>query len=484
VGRYSKMKYSFLIEGADLNLDKNILYIRLLWVVLFVLLFVILFLSLSKPFDPDELESIHASWKIFSGQRIYVDFFEHHHPFFYYMLVPLIGIFKESVITVIAARVLIIPMLLVIFVITYNISKDLFGKEPALISLVLLATTNVFIWKAVEVRPDVPQTLFGLLSVSVLFRYFQKNSLKYLVLSAVSLGLSFLFLQKALFLMLVLGVLLLWSGYTNQIKFRDIGVFAITFIAILMPYYVYLFFTDQLQAYWVYNWTMNSGVLQYASLSHGGDVMWKLISSFKDNPVLWIFWLLSLALLDTPNQERLGAISLFLLIIFILAQVSYSQYLMLVMPLIAIMAGYAVHRLASLFSDKKLFITGLVVMMSIFYPLGSYFKAIKFYSNAAELGKMEYVLSITKPKDLVYDGGSFFNLFRNDLDFFWFSTEDARVFSWIRGKTAYHYDVYELIDKLKPKVISQYHIGNMKDYRIAHHYRRSGKYRDLFIRIN
>jgi hypothetical protein len=50
--------------------------------------------------------------------------------------------------------------------------------------------------------------------------------------------------------------------------------------------------------------------------------------------------------------------------------------------------------------------------------------------------------------------------------------------------TRYDYDIYELIDTFKPKVISNYYIGNMHDSRIAKHYVQSEIYEDLFIRTN
>jgi hypothetical protein len=50
--------------------------------------------------------------------------------------------------------------------------------------------------------------------------------------------------------------------------------------------------------------------------------------------------------------------------------------------------------------------------------------------------------------------------------------------------TDYKYDIYEIIDRVKPKVISNYYIQNMDDPRIKNHYEQSRQYADLFIRID
>jgi 4-amino-4-deoxy-L-arabinose transferase-like glycosyltransferase len=471
------------LRTSDLDFDKEVLFISLLWAVFFVEVIVVLFFSLNHKIDSDEIASIHASWKIFSGQKIYVDFFEHHHPFFYYTLVPLIEIFKENVFVVIAARGLVFFMLLLIFAVTYNISRNSFGKMSAVISLILLASTKIFIFTAVEIRPDVPQTLFGLLSLSFLFSYFQKRSLKYLISSSISLGVSFLFLQKSVFLAFTIGGLLLFSAYFNQIKLRDILLYLLVFIAILMPYYAYLVINGQLHAYLMYNWTINVDVLQHES-SRGIKAILRMTSSYKDNPLLWIFWFLSLFLLDTPNQKRTGVVSLLLLSIFFAVQTPYGQYLMLVMPLIAIMAGYSIYIATNLFIKMRLYVLGVIVIICIFHPLNLYLKVIQASPISKQLKKIEYVLSITRPNDLIYDGGLNFNLFRNDVGLSRFSIGIIKALERFNDKSIYQYNVYGLIEEFKPKVISRYGLGNMKDYRIVNNYRKSDRYPDLFIRIN
>src|SRR4249920_3359391 len=41
-----------------------------------------------RVFDPDEFEHSHAAWCVFKGMVPYRDFFEHHTPWYYYLLRP------------------------------------------------------------------------------------------------------------------------------------------------------------------------------------------------------------------------------------------------------------------------------------------------------------------------------------------------------------------------------------------------------------
>ena len=466
-----------------LNFIEGHLFSKLLWAIIFAEIILIFLYSLNVTFNVDEVESLHASWRILSGQRIYVDFFEHHHPLFYYTLIPIAGLFKESIMMIIAARFFVFLMLLLIFVVTYKISKIVFGKESALIGLVFLGSTKYFVERAVEVRPDVPQALFGLWAVYLLLTYFNNKSLRYLILSSASLAISFLFLQKSIFLAFISGLLLCHAAYCAQIKLRDVILYCIVFIVAVMPYYLHLFFNGQFHDYLLYAWDLNIDLFKQYS-GWGRDTMSTLMYSFKVNFLLWVFWLLSLLFLDTPNKERVGVCSLFLLIVYISMQLHWTQYLTLVLPLIAIMAGYALHKVMGLFLKRQVFLLWGMAAIYIFSLIFFYSKEMKAFQNTRQLMEMEYVLHITKPTDYVYDGKLSFNLCRKDLDFFWFLQKKMRVLSTVKEKAANSYDIYKLIDQYKPKVISKAQISNMNDPRISEHYQRSVIYPDLYLRIN
>lgn len=453
------------------NLDPN----KLIWFLLCILAIIILFVSLNRWFSIDEFEVIHSSWKIFQGERIYVDFFQNHHPFFYYLIIPIIAIFKESIVTIIVLRIVVFLMLLLIFIVTYLISTRVFNKETGIISIVLLATTLIFITPAIGIRPDVPQTFFGLLSILFLVIYFENKAVKYLILNSFFLGLSFLFLQKAVFLILLTGGILLVDVYRKNIKFRNLLLCLFVFMVTIIPYFVYLIYTKSLSSYIMFSWIINMKYLNQFS------PFGCLKIAFRENTMLWCFWVLGfLFFAETPNQRRLRALSFGLFIFVFFVRSPYQQYYMMAMPFVAILSAHAIN---SIFR-KNTKVLMVVLIMSIIMPSCILLcQAIK-PSNRKQLEKINYVLSVTDEEDFIYDGDILFNVFRKDIDFFWLSVRPKFHLETYQTITQYDYDIYELIDKYKPKVISNHYIKNMRDGRIGRHYVQSQGYKDLFIRVD
>ena len=156
----------------------------LVYIIIAIMLCLLFITSLNRQFDYDEFEAIHSSWKIFKGGLVYKDFFQHHNPFLYYMLSPLFAVFGEGVKTPIYMRGVVFLFFLSILFISYLLARKVGGKDVAFVAIVLLITTVLFTGKAVEIRPDVPYTLFGMLSVLFLYSYFEKRRAFYLSLSA------------------------------------------------------------------------------------------------------------------------------------------------------------------------------------------------------------------------------------------------------------------------------------------------------------
>ena len=75
-------------------------------------------------------------------------------------------------------------------------------------------------------------------------------------------------------------------------------------------------------------------------------------------------------------------------------------------------------------------------------------------------------------------------MFRDDVDYFWYSVRDHQALGTYKMLRPYQYDVYMRIDRMQPKVISTYEIENLADPRIEGHYRPSETYDGIFIRTD
>lgn len=460
------MKLDAMFKKININ--------RLLWIVLGALLVIIFFHSLNRFFDHDEFDVIHTSWKMLHGEKIYVDFFQHHNPLFYYLLIPILGILGENISTIIAIRLIFFLMLLLILFITYHIAINNFGKEIGIISLLLLTSTFIFVTKAVEIRLDVSETLFALGSLFFLLVYFEKKGLKYLALSSFLLGISFLFLQLVLFLILIIGCFLLFELYRRNIFFRDVVLYVSVFLLTIAPYGIYLFWTNSFYTYFQFNWILNMKfLLRFLPFD-------MLLHTYTFNTLLWIFYAVgSLFFMKKTNQKRIGIVALGLLLSVFLVRHPYPQYLLLAMPLIAMISAYAIY---TIFKSSKAML--FVVLILSIGPQLQWLAQSAWNTNGEQLKKIAYVTSMTKKDDFVYDGAILFNVFRKDVDYFWYNVGPRHALETFQAMTDYHYDIYEIIDRVKPKIISNYYIANIDDYRIKNHYERSKQYADLFIRID
>ena len=151
-------------------------------------------------YNVDEIEAVHTAWKISVGERIYEDFFQHHHPLLYYLLVPVIKLGGESLLTLSLAELFAFAVFAAMTVIAFLLARRIYDVKTALISIILLLSHPFFIKKGTEIRPDILQTVFGLASFYLLtIHMMDGGKRKYFVASAIFLSLSFLALQKAIF---------------------------------------------------------------------------------------------------------------------------------------------------------------------------------------------------------------------------------------------------------------------------------------------
>ena len=145
----------------------------LTWVLLGVSVTLLFLMSLNRFFDHDEFEAMHTTWKMFSGQAIYTDFIQHHHPFTYYTLLPLYTFFGGTTEVLIAARIVIFVFLAAMLTLTYLIAWEVYQKHlTAVLGTLFLSFISLFTAKAIEIRPDVPQALLGLLGAYLVSPFF------------------------------------------------------------------------------------------------------------------------------------------------------------------------------------------------------------------------------------------------------------------------------------------------------------------------
>jgi 4-amino-4-deoxy-L-arabinose transferase-like glycosyltransferase len=440
---------------------------RKLWVIFAVLILLVVLNSFRTVFNVDEIEHIHSAWKVINTGPVFRDFFQHHHPLLYYISAPIIAIVGDNTATLIALRLMALTTLLAIVFVTYKISEKLFDKRTALLSVVLLASMRVFIHRAMEVRPDTPQVLFGLISIFFLFSFYSNRSRRDLVISAVALAISFIFLQKAVLLIFFLGIIMLMDIIRRDLTIKDVLVFSIAFLVSLVPFYAYLFFSGSIENYLLYAWGSNLG-----GLPHPFSPLHNIWTTIRRNTLVWAFYIPGLLLvLKTAkldwNRVRLAILATGLFLTVFIPDHPNPQYFMHSAPLIIVLASFALTHYFRTNFNRLL----ILVIIGTIIPAFAIAKRPFKKSNIAQFERINYALSITDEEDRVHEPRRYFNLFREDINFFWYYADDI-----------VNIGLCEKINKERPVLVTD----KMLDPNCRHlteDYERSKVYSDIFIRI-
>ena len=95
--------------------------------------------SLFSELGRDEVEHIHSAWYVEQGHTPYVDFFQHHHPLLWYVILPFLHVFGHTLKTAIALRLLMLLLTLGIAGLAYSITARITKCRAAgLVSVVML----------------------------------------------------------------------------------------------------------------------------------------------------------------------------------------------------------------------------------------------------------------------------------------------------------------------------------------------------------
>lgn len=442
---------------------------------------IILLISLYHPYDHDEFEHIHSAWYVKNGFQPYTDFFEHHHSLFWYCLVPFLAISGETVTALFVIRglmfILTLGMGWIIYMVTTELTKS---KREGWLSVLFLFTMVLFVQKSIEVRPDVPQVFFSLLSLWKFIRFMKSQRKADFYLSAFFASISFVFLQKAIFYLVALALFLLWMLARKKISIRQIIVFCFVALIPLGCYLMFLYSQGALGDYFVTNWTFN--------LNRGVRMVPTgiLLISLLENT---LFWMASLLALFTVLRKKLNArfhfilwiIAVYTIFVFFVIR-PWAQYLLLPIALLSVLCASVMMNYFEIMKSKKIFFALLLILFFI-SPAISYIVRIGI-GNRNQREVIQYVLEQTEKEDRVFDGDSHFNLFRHDLHYFWF---DCGFYNknWQHPKEIEerlsNFDIPQLIQDFQPEIISDYKL-NVSSNPVFQSYRKTGH--RLFIKMN
>jgi hypothetical protein len=338
--------------------------------------------ALFRRLDNDEFEAIHTTWKMLFDGQIYKDFFQHHHPFLYYLLSPFVYVSGENTNVIYMLRCVTFSMFLGIGYATYLLAKTLTNNTIALLSVIFMYSLPIFTAKAIEIRPDTPMVLCAMFALALL--YLAHNHKITLIASALCLSLSFLFLQKAIIFIALFGCLMLWQ---RKLTLSELTLYGITFCILPTIYLMNTNLTTYIDMNWRFNFYMPGGCPPW----------YNTMFAIGTNIPFWICFALGLL----PALTAIPSIVFFsttLTTTFFLVQYSYSQYLLPALPFSSIIAAYGCYILTTHY--KKLLIP-IILLVTIPPCFTNYTRRIITSPVTHQIAKLNYILSITTKDDLV-----------------------------------------------------------------------------------
>jgi hypothetical protein len=432
--------------------------------------------SFFRYFDHDEFEAVHTGWKILQGQVIYRDFFQHHHAAVYHLLSGLMALTGQEPHTLVCIRLVFLAMSAGIVWLTWLLARDLLGSHAAAGSAVLLLLgTEMFCAAAVEIRPDVPQVLFGMFGLWATQRGGRADRPLLSCLGGGSLALSFVFLQKALVVIVLVLAAQGLAVWQRRMRARHLGLHLVGLLLTLLPFGLYLWLTDFLSTYFFWNWTLN------LHFPRPVPDWFFLRQSLLLNAPTWILFAVGLGLAVRGKAWSLvltGGLASALLGAIAAHDVHYPQYFLHFFPLMTLLAAHGLHAVV-----RRREVLAAVLVLACLGSVGKFTYELVARGNADQLAKVAYVLNGTETTDAVYDGNAQFNLFRPDVDYFWFSVRPGRSgLSAYKALKGYEYDLMERIARLRPRVVSTYLLG--VEAAALKGYRPSTVYPDLLWRVD
>ncbi len=328
---------------------------------LLILLFSLVALGLKlvmawhAPVGPDEFQHLHSAWCVANGQTPYVDFFEHHPPFIYYLLWPVFQFLEPGFNLILAARTLMVVLNAAIVFATYELARSSLGRRMAQYAVLLLLSDVLFFEFGFWVITDVPAVLLTLASAWCLIRAGRTETARWFFAASALLGMAVFFTPKVI--CLGLGVAIWFLIYLVRSENREqlskrLGMAASFLGGAVVPLGLLLFLIGpgSWPAFWDQNVTLNlSWKARHSPLPH---VRHMLVT----NGPLWIaagFGLLGMIhrMIARPDTfRRSGPVTLsFASLVFgaIVLPVVWQEYFVGLVPFGVIAAGYGLHRLAT-----------------------------------------------------------------------------------------------------------------------------------------
>jgi len=398
-----------------------------------------------RRFDPDEFEHAHDAWLMWKGMVPYKDFFEHHTPWYYYVLrpfyhwIPVDASFENAHRFLMAARGLSLVLTALATYLVYRIGRRWQDARTGLVAALFFVAQPVVLQKTIEMRPDMlalPFFLGGLLLLLPGLARGQDSAapgLRPFIAAGLAVGAAIMCTQKMLFvlpgLFAGLGIWMLRGGRAGAV--RRISAILVFVAGLAVP--AALTWAGFAAQHAGHEFIFNNFVVN-AHWKHFETHMWDEVYD-TSKPLLFVALagpLLSLYGILRMRERRDGDVLLMCVGWGVFAglpvvPVAQRQYYLMLFPIVCLWAAQAllwgVERLPERFRTVMF---GLALFGLLWKPVRGVNDEAHRRSDE-QMAKLRTVFERTQPTDMVMDGWAGMGVFRPHAFHYFFLHEEVRA---------------------------------------------------------
>lgn len=211
-----------------------------------------------QPKTGDDIEHIHSAWLVYQGYVPYVDFFQHHNPLLWYLFAPLLGYFAYDVTVVdIVREFSTLVMFFTLYMTALTVKKFIVNSWYAGLLVVAAAFPSYVIFSGQDFRPDNYMICAFTLGIYYFFSYLSQSKPRHLIWSFLWMCISFLFMQKSIFLLAIFAVVVIACLYVRAVSWYDFIKACVLPLILLLLFFGWLAYHGMVERYWLSNFIFN-----------------------------------------------------------------------------------------------------------------------------------------------------------------------------------------------------------------------------------
>ncbi len=400
----------------------------------------------------DTLEHIHSSWLVYANFIPYKDFFQHHNPLLWYMFAPIVGLHAKGIDDNTITSLVISSAIIISFInyfYLYLITKRFLSDRFAGIMAAAIALTPYMFLSIIHFRPDNFMLTTFFAGLYYYLAYLEDKRIGQLSLSFLLFWCSFMFLQKIIFTLLLLGGITVYLLYIRKIRVTDFLYALMIPITLSLGFVIYLWANNILYIWYQSNFTFNLYIPELFDERRIGKVWTELYLMLIGSGLSILFCF------------RKANIYYKIISILFIAELMQRLLYFSAFAYYFCLLVYLAAMLSAVFLEEKIFkhhewvsyILAGALLSCMYKPAiyeGNIGKRIgRFYEP---LNKE--VVKLSTPCDYILNGdGTIYNLYNRDPHYYWNLLGQIDV---IGAKVGIHplMDINRVIETYKPKIIT------------------------------